>query len=200
MIKAICFDMDGVYFTKGSFLKFKAIIGKNSTEEKTDFVLYKSEQILNFKKGLITENDFWEYVRQELNIKLTDEEISKALSDSYTIDQDVAEVVRKIKSLGYKTCICSNNFETRIRELNKKFNFLKDFDTHIFSYKVGATKPDRKIFEELVKQSGVNPDEIIFSDDSPEKLQGARDLGINVFVYENFPQFLGVLKTYNIKL
>jgi len=200
MIKAICFDMDGVYFTKGSFLKFKAIIGKNSTEEKTDFVLYKSEQILNFKKGLITENEFWDYVRQELNITLTNEEISKALSDSYTIDQDVAEVVRKIKSLGYKTCICSNNFETRIRELNKKFNFLKDFDTHIFSYKVGATKPDRKIFEELVKQSGVNPDEIIFSDDSPEKLQGARDLGINVFVYENFPQFLGVLKTYNIKL
>jgi len=200
MIKEICFDLDGVYFTKESFIKFRQVIGSNSTEEKTNFVLYKSDEMLNFKKGLITENEYWNYVRKELDVKYTNEEIFKILKDSYSIDENVVAVVKQIKKLGYIACICSNNFETRIRELNAKFDFLKDFDVQILSYKVGVTKPDKKIFEELVKSSGVNPNEIIYSDDSPEKLLGAKELGINVFVYENFAQFLENLKSFGVSL
>jgi putative hydrolase of the HAD superfamily len=200
MIKAICFDLDGVYFTKGSFLKFKEVIGKDSTVEKTDFVFYKSDQIANFKKGVISENEFWDYVRKELNTSLTNDEISNILRESYSVDQNVAEIVRKVRNLGYKTCLCSNNFETRIRELNTKFDFLKDFDVQVLSFKVGAIKPDKKIFEKLIRQSGVLPEEIIYSDDTFEKLQGAKDLGINVFVYENFPQFLKTLSDFGVKV
>jgi epoxide hydrolase-like predicted phosphatase len=200
MIKAICFDLDGVYFTKGSFVKFKQAIGIKSTVEKTDFVFHGSAQILDYKKGLITENEFWDYARQELCITYTNEEIFKMLRDSYTVDEKVVDVVKQIKKLGYKTCICSNNFEARIKELDEKFDFLKDFDVQIFSYKVGVTKPDKRIFEELVKTSGINPNEILYSDDSPEKLVGAKELGINVFVYENFAQFLETIKSFGVAL
>jgi len=200
MIKAICFDLDGVYFTKGSFIRFKEAIGISSTVEKTDFVFHKSTQIFDYKKGVMSENEFWDYVRLELDITYTNGEIFKMLRDSYTVDEKVVDVVKQIKKLGYKTCLCSNNFEARIKELNAKFDFLEDFDVQIFSYDVGATKPDKKIFEELVKSSGVKPNEILYSDDSPEKLEGAKELGINVFVYQSFDQFLETLKSFGVNL
>jgi hypothetical protein len=40
----------------------------------------------------------------------------------------------------------------------------------------------------------------VYSDDNPERLQGAKDLGINVFVYENFDQFLQELSQLGINL
>ena len=88
-----------------------------------------------------------------------------------------------------KTCLCSNNFVTRIRELDTKFGFLKDFDVKVFSYEVGIMKPEKGIFEALISQSGVKPEEIVYADDDESKLQGAIDLGINAFVYEGFEKF-----------
>ncbi|MBP9758994.1 HAD-IA family hydrolase [Candidatus Dojkabacteria bacterium] len=200
MIKAICFDLDGVYFTQESFLKFKKAIGINSTEEKTNFVFHKSEQISDFKKGLIGENDFWNFVRKELNLTLKNEEIFEFLRDSYSVDENVKKTVEKVKGLGLKACICTNNFETRIRELDNKFNFLKDFEVKIISHEVGVMKPDIKIFEELIRNTKVEPNEIVYSDDTAEKLEGANKLGINTFVYEGFDKFVEKLQEFGVKI
>ncbi|WKZ30949.1 MAG: hypothetical protein QY318_03840 [Candidatus Dojkabacteria bacterium] len=39
MIKAICFDLDGVYFTPDSFKRFVEAMSVNSTIERAEFVL-----------------------------------------------------------------------------------------------------------------------------------------------------------------
>ncbi len=191
MIKAITFDMDGVYFTPQSFRTFKAALPKKVTdEEKINWVLYKSPQMLGFKMGKITEENYWDFARKELGIEIENSEIFKLLRESYEVDEKVKRYVSVIRSKGLKTCICSNNFITRIRELDNRFNFLKDFDVRIFSYEVGVMKPDKKIFEELVRGSGVAPGEIVYSDDDETKLQGAIELGIKAFVYEGFEEFV----------
>jgi HAD superfamily hydrolase (TIGR01509 family) len=87
---------------------------------------------------------------------------------------------------------------TRIRELNKKFDFLKDFDVQVFSYDVGVTKPDKKIFESLVKKSKVDANQIVYSDDSPIKLSGAEELGIHTFVFENVDGFVEKLEEFQV--
>jgi putative hydrolase of the HAD superfamily len=190
MIKVVTFDLDGVYFTPQSFKNFKAKLPKTVTnEEKINWVLYKSSEMMNFKTGKMGENDYWNYARRELGIKLDDSEIFNILRDSYEINPEVKDFISEIKSKGLKTCICSNNFVTRIRELDSEFNFLKDFDIKIFSFEVGIMKPDKRIFETLIKQSEVEPKEIVYADDDVSKLQGAIELGINAFVYEDFRSF-----------
>jgi epoxide hydrolase-like predicted phosphatase len=190
MIKAICFDLDGVYFTPESFKKFKKNLPKKVNDpDKADYVLHDSEELLNFKNGKITEKDYWDFARSKLGIKVSNEEIFAILRDSYEVNSDVKNYVKKVRSAGYKTCICSNNFETRVRELDKKFSFIQEFDVVVFSYQVGVMKPDVKIFQELVKKIRVNPEEIIYSDDNEDKLEGAKSLGIKTFVYEDFKSF-----------
>lgn len=197
-IKAICFDLDGVYFTPESFQRFKKAISKGVDDEIVNNVLYKSNMMLSFKKGEISENEYWDFVRSELKINFENEQIFEILKDSYEVNPKIVELVRTVREKGYKTCICSNNFETRIRELNKKFDFLKDFDVHIFSYKTGVMKPDKKIYEALIRESHVNADQIVYSDDSSEKLVGANELGIHTFVFESVEGFVNKLRGFNI--
>lgn len=190
MIKAVCFDLDGVYFTAESFQRFKKNLPKAvEDEERVGFVLAKSPQMMDFKSGKITEAEYWNFVRDELGVTIPNEHIYKVLRDSYEVNPQVVDFVKNVRKAGYKTCICSNNFVTRVRELDSKFNFLSDFDVRVLSFETGYLKPSVEIYKVLVEKAGVNPEEIGYSDDSEEKLAGARELGIQSFVYENFYQF-----------
>lgn len=189
-IKAVTFDLDGVYFTPQSFKNFKANLPKKVTDEdKVNWVLYKSPEILSFKVGKMDEDAYWNFVRRELGVDISNEEIFSLLRDSYEVRSGVRDYVLEVRSKGLKTCICSNNFITRIRELDKRFDFLKDFDVKVFSYETGVMKPNKGIFEELVKRTGVKADEIVYSDDDETKLAGALELGIQAWVYRGFEHF-----------
>jgi epoxide hydrolase-like predicted phosphatase len=201
MIKAVVFDLDGVYFTADSFKNFKANLPKSVTDqEKVDLVLAKSNEILNFKKGLMSETEYWDYVRQNLGITIGNDEISQILRDSYQVDEQVRNVVKKVRSLGIKTCICSNQNIFRSRELNNQFHFWDDFDVRVFSYDVGFVKPDSGIYQELIKQSGCLPSEIVYTDDKEANVKSAKDLGINSFVYIDFPTFLSQLRNLGLDI
>jgi len=103
-------------------------------------------------------------------------EISEIFGESYEINDQVLRLAQSLKSQGYKLCVCSNNFPTRIRALQEKFRFLDLFDVAIFSFEAKAMKPDAKIFALLVEKSGCKAEEIVYSDDNADKLSGARSL------------------------
>lgn len=183
MIKAICFDLDGVYFTSDSFPRFiKSISDLTTKNDSVEFVL-KGEMMKEFKRGNITENQYWNYVREQLSIDTSNDVIFNLLRDSYEVNEDIINYINELRLGGLSTCICSNNFETRVRVLNEKFNFLKDFDVDILSYQVRLLKPSIDIFKELLYKSNCSPDEIVVVDDDAEQLKGARELGINTFEY-----------------
>jgi HAD superfamily hydrolase (TIGR01509 family) len=72
------------------------------------------------------------------------------------------------------------------------------FDVAIFSYEVGVLKPERWIFEALVKKSACSPREILYADDTEEKLLWAQELGITTFVFTDFPSFTVALKKQGV--
>lgn len=186
MAKAITFDLDGVYFTAESFSRF---VNKFPNPDKAIQVLKKSQEMANFKLGKMSENDYWDYVRKELAVPHSNEEIFTMLRECYEINPLVRDFELEVRARAIKTCICTNNFVTRIRELDKKFDFLKDFDVKVISCEVGMAKPGKEIFEELVRQSGCEANEIIYTDDNESSYQSALSVGINAFLYTNFEDF-----------
>jgi HAD superfamily hydrolase (TIGR01509 family) len=198
LIKAICFDLDGVFFTEDSFRKFKKTISVLSNKPNIIDDVFHGEMMCSFKKGDISENNYWEYVRNILNINISNYDIYKILRDSYNTNREIIKIISNIKKSNIKTCICSNNFISRIRELDKKFNFLELFDTKILSYEVGCLKPHREIFQNLINSCQLMPNEILYSDDNETKLIGAKDIGITTYVYNTIDSFKMELKKYNI--
>lgn len=201
MIKAVTFDLDGVYFTPESFINFKNNLPKLVSDPVLiDDVFYKSEIVKSFRRGEISEEDFWTYVKKTLGVTLPNDEIFKLLRDSYQINNEVKELVAKVRSLGIKACICTNNYPTRIRELDKKFSFLSEFDVKVFSYEVGSIKPEPKIFQGLIEKSGCQPNEIAYADDKEANVEAAKALGINAFVFTTFKAFIDQLRLLGLAI
>ncbi len=196
----ICFDLDGLYFTDESFQKFKEKLAPNSEKSKRDFVLALSDEMKAFKNGTLSEESYRERVKDRLGLSYSNEEIYTILRESYEVNKKVEQLAKTLRGKWYKIWICSNNFPTRVRELDKKFHFLDNFDVHIFSYQVGVMKPDQKIFQMLIDKSGVEAIKIIYSDDKEEKLEWAKKLWIQTFVFHNVDEFIQDLENYWIEI
>jgi len=195
----ICFDLDGLYFTEQSFQRFKESLAPNVEKAQRDQVLALSDQMRDFKSWTLSEDEYRNRAKKELGLECTHEEIYAKLRESYEVNEKVEQLAKNLRQKGYKIGVCSNNFPTRIRELDKKFNFLQNFDIHIFSYEVGYMKPDTKIFQVLIDKSGMNPSQIIYSDDKEDKIQWAKSLWIQTFVFHSFDEFVQDLKKCGVE-
>lgn len=201
MIKAITFDLDGVYFPNGKATFIKALAEHGVSEDEAKRVFLKSNEMNNrYKLGTMSDDEYWAWAAKEWNVGLSPKDLANLLVASYSVDPQVEEVVKSARQHGYKTLICSNNFPARVNGLQERFGFLDNFDAAVFSYEVGATKPSEAIFTELVKRSGVFADSIVFADDDEDNLSGAKALGINAFMYEGFDTYIEQLKELGVKL
>lgn len=198
--RLICFDLDGLYFTGESFQRFKEALAPDVAKEKRDQVLALSDEMKKFKAGEISEETYRSRVKQELWLSCSNEEIYTTLRDSYEANPNVQQLAKTLKENGYKIGICSNNFPTRIRELDNKFHFIDKFDVCVFSYEVGVLKPEPGIFQILIDRSGISPENIIYSDDKEDKLHWAKSLGIQTFVFHSFEEFVDDLKKCGVKI
>lgn len=201
MIQGITFDLDGVYFINGksNFIANLGKLGVSETEAKRVFL--KSDQMNKFyKEGKMTDQEYWTWALAEWKLKMSVDEIVKLLIDGYEINPPVIEVLKRVRKNGYKILACTNNFPARINGLHGRFRFLNDFDVAVFSYAVGASKPDKKIFQALIDKSGLKGEEIVFADDNNDNLAGATALGIKTFFYEGFDKFLIDLKSAGVKV
>ena len=71
-------------------------------------------------------------------------------------------------------------------------------DGAIFSYTVKQIKPDLEIYETLLNQYRLKPDECVFIDDRMENIEGAEKAGIHGICFETIGQVKEDLKKYNI--
>ena len=201
MIKAITFDLDGVYFPngKGNFIKALGKLGVSEDEAKRVFL--KSDQMNRvYKIGKMTDEEFWSWAAKEWKLQKTPQELIDLLISSYDVDDRVVATVKNVRVSGYKALVCSSNFPARVNGLQQKFSFLDNFDTAVFSYEVGANKPSERIFQELINRAGVPAETIVFADDHADNLGEAKQLGITTFLYKDFNKFIDQLKNLGVKL
>lgn len=201
-IKAICFDLDGVFFTlKGKNSFHNALIAEyGASKEVVDELMYRSPEMAQLVRGQISTTDFWNRLREITGIQATDTELTERWVRDYEIDKSVLEGVMSAKSQGYLTCVCTNNNGIRLPILIERYGLNSLFDVIVSSHEVGTTKPNKEIFQTLLDRLGVKGEELIYSDDNPERLLGAKELGIHTFQFHNFEQYLGELQKLGIGL
>ena len=56
------------------------------------------------------------------------------------------------------------------------------FDKCYLSYEIGCAKPDKEIFEYIIEDSGMNPEETLFFDDGKANIAAASELGFQTYL------------------
>lgn len=177
MIKAIIFDCFGV-LTTDLWREFKATLPEN---------LQNQARNLNheYDAGNLTEPEFIKKIVRLSGRK--PEEVEELSKDEVTKNKELLTYIKKLKH-SYQIGMISNIASNWVRDefLTPEEQAL--FDDLVFSYEVGITKPDKRIFEIACRRLKVDPKASVFIDDIEVYVQAAKDLGMQGIVYKNFNQ------------
>ena len=94
----------------------------------------------------------------------------------------------------YATGIISNSADGARREEQARYLFEQLVDDIVYSHEVGLVKPDPKIYELACERLGVEPDELVFIDDTQICVDGAAAIGIHAVLHESTPDTIARVK------
>ena len=93
------------------------------------------------------------------------------------------KLVQDLTARGIRVALLSNishYFVTHAHEIP----LLALFEYCVFSADLGITKPDARIFAKACEGGAFDPTETLFVDDSPVNVQGARDFGLQAYLFD----------------
>lgn len=201
MIKAIIFDLGGVYFSPGTEIAYKKLIREFPyiNPNKVRLIMSGGKLSRGYKSGKYSKKEFWKKAKELAGTNFDDKKFSRIWNSSYTLNKDVKNIAAKLRK-DYKIAILSGNIRERVRFLNKKHGFKKNFDVIVFSYMVGASKPKLKSYKEVLKRLKAKANECVFIDNSEKMLKPAEKLGMNTLLFKNSKQLRKELRHFGIKI
>ena len=146
--------------------------------------LGQSHAIIDYESGRLTREEFYEQARQAIGFRGTIEEFGGFFADIFTEIPPMIELHAGLHRRGVPTCIFSNTNDLAVEHIRRNFPFFRDFDGYIFSYEVGAMKPDAKIYEALEKLVRRRGADIVYLDDRPENVAGGAARGWRTILHE----------------
>jgi len=163
--------------------------------------LYKENYHIHrdFEKGKISEEDFISTMLRWTENKISAEEFCRDWSDIFSLNEDVIDLLPKLKEK-YKLYLLSNTNSIHKRYGYQHYEFLKIFDKLFLSHEVGFVKPEKEIYQEIMKYSGIPAEELIFIDDIKEYVEAAKELGWDGIQFIGYQNLLDELISRNILL
>lgn len=185
-IKTILFDFGGVLIN----LEIPKTIAAFNAITRGDFsTLYtqaeQNDLFNRFDKGLISEKEFFETLAELIGYSGP----SKPLYDAWNamlldLPAERLNLLLRLKK-NYRTFLLSNTCETHISAFEKEMqqvhhihNLSAYFEKVYYSCRIGMRKPDREIFEFVLRENNLIAEETVFIDDSQQHVSAAASLGI----------------------
>jgi len=199
-IKNIIFDYGNVIFEIDFVRTQNALLQLGITDVQQFFAHKNHNEIFNdFETGSITPAQFRDKIRQAANnSSLTDEQIDNAWNSLLVgvPSPAVHDTLLKVKEK-YRTFLLSNNNEIHynwiVDYLEREYNVADNnhlFEKAYYSQQMFLRKPNVEIFEQVIKENNLIPEETLFIDDSPQHLVGAKQAGLNTLLMDKHPKDL----------
>jgi putative hydrolase of the HAD superfamily len=202
VIKAVIFNLGGVYFTEGKEIAAKKIAKQFKLDAKqvADVMASSSDFGRQYRRGEITDDEFWEAVKKILFIDAATAELNKIWYESYIPIDGTVEIVKKLKNTGMKVYYLSDSVKERIAHLEENYNFLGNFTAGTLSHKVGLTKHDGpRIFRMTLTEVRELEEDVVFIDATKDYVEVAKSLGMQAILFKDPKQLAKDLKKLKVK-
>ena len=200
-IKNIIFDLGGVIINLDMLRTIKGFEQLGITDfERTYNQLAQTPLFDKFDKGLISEDDFFNSIKAQFNLKQEIPELEKVwnamlLDFPKTRLDHLMEYKKK-----YRTFLLSNTNATHIKAFERSLfeahgakNLSSFFEKDYYSCRLRMRKPDKEIFEFVLNEHKLIPNETLFIDDTIIHIKGAEKAGINAVLLKKDEEFKDVL-------
>lgn len=136
------------------------------------------------EKGTLDPPEFRAAMRQEMGVEATDEEIDRAWNALLlgVIPGRIADLQEL--SSRFRLILLSNTNLIHALEYKREVGPLfACFEQVYLSYQMGMRKPDREIYDAVLRESQLLADESLFVDDSEANVEGGKLAGLNTFLF-----------------
>ncbi|MBU3177536.1 HAD family phosphatase [Clostridium estertheticum] len=199
MVKNIVFDLGNVLLDFNPIRYLKTLISDKIKVQEVYEDIFTSKEWIMLDRGIITEE---EAVNEICNRSLENSELIKLIMHNWyellTPIEDTVEILKELKHNGYRLYFLSNFHLLAYEDVTKRYEFFKDFDGGIVSYKEKLIKPDGEIYNKLINKYKIKAEESIFIDDTIENIEGARDLKFEVILFKNSKDLRKELIEYSV--
>jgi epoxide hydrolase-like predicted phosphatase len=178
VIKAIVFDCFGVLATD-TWRAFLDALPEDVDIEKARALNHAVDG------GVITQEEFLAGVKEITGSEPPD--IKQMSSGEIAKNTQLLEYIKQLKEK-YSIGLLSNISSNWVRDYFLTPKEQKLFDVMVFSFEVGMTKPDPRIFWLICKRLGVEPHEAVLIDDIDRYCRAAEAEGMQAVVYDNLKQ------------
>ena len=149
--------------------------------------------------GMMTTEAFCDAARELTGADVANGDIIAAANKMLVVIPDEKkERLLQLKKAGYRLFLLSNTIDIHwdycVEHLFPYQNHgVEDYFEQCFlSQRMHLAKPDARIYEEVIRQANIHPDETLFIDDLKENCEAAEKLGIHTFQNVKFDDCLAL--------
>lgn len=180
-IRWVLFDADGVLqaMPEGWRDRLLALLGDEPAE--TLLQLFAGEQ-----EETLTGGSFRAKVAEVLqrqSVRTDPEQVVESWRH-LVVDPGMTARIAELRAAGVRCALATNQQDVRVEHMRSMPEYDGLFDEQFYSAELGLAKPDPAFFSTIVQRLGVPAGDVLFVDDVPANVEGARQAGIHAELFE----------------
>jgi glucose-1-phosphatase len=155
---------------------------------------------LDWQEGRISPRDWHLRLTKRLGAALTFEQFSEVWNRALDPVPIHSEAFLEGLSKNYQLALLSNTDPIHMSHEEARFPFFRFFPIRIYSYQVGASKPDPIIYRKALQACSVRAEEAVYIDDIAEYAEAAAGLGMTGIVFQSPEQLRSAFRGLGIQI
>jgi len=191
------FDIGNVLLAFDFLPALNSLKGDKSHSEVFEKILQAKD---DFESGKLSTAQYLPMIRKWLDFSGSDNEIISAWNSVFTEITQTFQLAEHLRDQGHRLILFSNINPIHARFCTEKYRLLEKFDRAVFSFEIGAIKPEDAFFTRAFDTFSIIPENTIYIDDLPKNVEVGKRHGLNAFCYDfhKHHELLDWLKQQNI--
>ena len=177
-MKYILFDLGGVLFRMNGYNPLLRLFGQDMTREELHRKWVGCKSVQEFETGGVDFRSFSRMLVSEFEFDVA----PRRFRDLFVSFQGEAlpganRLVSELRK-SYRVGCLSNTNPPHIEVMKAASSLFEEFDDLFLSYEIGHIKPHAEAYLHVIEKTGVNPEDILFLDDSSTNVEAAAGVGM----------------------
>lgn len=194
--EVLLFDLGGVLVDFAGFEELGHLLPDGFDRAAVRKKWISSPTVQRFECAQITPERFAEDVVEEFGLALSPRQFISAFVDWARGPYPGARMLLENLPESYELACLSNSNELHTPLHRRSMEPL--LDRYYFSDELGLVKPEREVFEFVIRDLGVTPTRVAFFDDTAVNVEAARSAGMNAFEVDGVAELEDALRRLGV--
>ena len=197
-MRVLLFDLGGVLVDVSGYRKLGPLLGRSLDEPEVLQGLRSCPVLRAFETGKLSAGQFAERFVAAWQCAIAPEDFLREFR-SWTLGffPGARELLAGLHGR-YRLACLSNSNEVHWERMETELAIFELFDAALSSHQLGCYKPDPEIYERAFAALKVEPRQVIFFDDLPANVEGARRAGAQAYRVKGIDQLRQQLLQLNL--